>query len=215
MKLAVSLFFSAAIITSSPKEDYMAFMGDFMKNSQLSFNFTITQNAEGKSQVSSGYYKRSDDQFLLKNENYLVISTKDVTVTVFENDKLVLMDEPTPANNLFVMNTEGMNEIITKVTETASPSKSIKEWHILGNGWKAKAIVKADIEKKVPIQISLFYKEANLAKDKPIMNISFSNFSKTIQDKEQFRISGILVKKGNEWVLTKKYSNYELINNLD
>jgi hypothetical protein len=215
MKLAITLFLSAAIATSTPKEDYMSFMSDFMKNTQLAFDFTITQNAGSKSHVSTGYYKRSDAYYMLKNENYLIFSTKEVTVSILESDKIILLEEPQPADNLFLINTEDMKEAITKVTEAGGGDIAVKEWHVVGKGWKGKAVIKANVEKRIPMQISMYSKEANPAKDKPLTSIKFNNVSKASIDKQVFSISSFVQKKGNQWVLTKKYSNYELINNLD
>lgn len=214
MKLAISLFLGAAIATANPKEDYMSFMNDFMKNTQLSFEFTIVQNSGPKTLVSKGYYKRSANQFTLKNENYLVISNSDVTLTVFEKDKIILLDEPKPANNLFVIDLANMKEAITKVTEYKQVN-GIKEWHVQAKGWEGKAVVKADIDKMVPIQIEVFYKDANLKTDKPITNFSFFNVSKIPLSKDLFSISSFIYRKDNQWMLTQKYLKYELINNVD
>lgn len=215
MKLAITLFMSATIATSSPKEEYLDFMGDFMQNTQLSFDFNITQYAQGKPMVSKGYYKRSGKEFMLKNENYLVLSSTEVSITVFEQDKIILLNEPTPANNLFVMDASKIRDASINVTETPNTPVGMKLWNISGSLWDGKAIIKADIERKIPVNIAVYTKEANPLSDKPLIKVGFSNVSKIAPDKQAFGIASYIQKKGKAWVTTQKYSTYELINNLD
>lgn len=215
MKLALTIFLSTVITNSTPKEEYLDFMGNFMKNSQLSFDFNITQHAEGKTLISKGYYKRSDKEFILKSENYFVLSSKEISITVFEQDKIILLNDPTPANNLFVMDATQFDNVDIKVTESPNNVTGVKQWNISSAGWEGKAIVKADIEKKTPINITLYDKQANPSIDKPVLKIGFSNMSKAAPDKQVFSFASYIYKKGNSWALTPKYSSYELINNLN
>jgi len=215
MKIASILFLSAALVTPNPKTEYVSFMDDFMKNNNVSFDFKITQYQGEKSQSTVGYYKRSNNEFLIKNEDYLVISNTQYSLTILEKDKLIFLDDPKPANNLFVMDAKDMSDAIEKVTEIPSTLSGKKEWHVLGKQWDGLAVVKADYINKVPEQISIYPKLSNTKKDKPAIRINFSNVWKSEISSEVFKTSNILTKKGKHWVLSPKYSKYELFNNLD
>jgi len=215
MKIASILFLSAALVTPNPKTEYVSFMDDFMKNNNVSFDFKITQYQGQISQSTVGYYKRSNNEFLIKNEDYLVISNTQYSLTILEKDKLIFLDDPKPANNLFVMDAKEMSDAIEKVTEIPSTLSGKKEWHVLGKQWDGLAVVKADYINKVPEQISIYPKLSNIKKDKPAIRINFSNVWKSEISSEVFNTSNILTKKGKQWVLSPKYSKYELFNNLD
>lgn len=215
MKIAAILLLIAVFATANPQSEYISFMEEFMKCNELSFDFKISQYHNNETIAMKGFYKRYKNNFLIKNDDYFVITNSEYSVTIDDYDKLVLLDYPKPADNLFVMNKKEMREVLEKVTEVPTSSKGKKEWHVLAKEWEGLVVVIADYINKTPEQISIYDRNNFNRNQKPLMRIDFTKVLKGNIDKNEFAMDKIISKKGGKWVLSPKYSKYELINNLD
>jgi hypothetical protein len=76
-------------------------------------------------------------------------------------------------------------------------------------------LVKVDIIKNVPIEISIYSENADVFKDIPLVKIDFSNVVLEVNKSDLFNLSEFVQKAGDDYKPSKKYSSYQLINNLD
>jgi hypothetical protein len=215
MKLAVSIFLGTVLIAQSPKEEYMEFINDFIRAPQISFDYKIVDNSSSTAQVINGFYKKNADQSILKSSDYTVLSTKQLTITVYQEEKIILLNNPSESNQLAEIGLKDFKESVSSVTEIPSSQKGIKIWEVFGVDWDGKGLIKVDQEKKIPLQIKIFLKTADRLKAKPVLEINFSNMLKEAPDKKLFDISNYVIFKGDDYHLSSKYSGYQLINNLD
>lgn len=209
--LLVSFFTKA----NSPKEEYINFMEQFMNNKSLSFDFEMVQNLQNQKIAYQGFFKRNGQNYKIKTGEYLLLANDELSLTIFEEDKVILLDVPSPADQRFIIDVSKMTEALNKVTEISGSQKTIKQWVVFAKGWEGKAYIKANIEKQVPEQISFYGISQNIGKEKPVMKIDFMKVSKSPVKESTFDIGEYIQKKNNNYTLTKKYNSYEFINNLD
>lgn len=230
-KILVSLFlivcFSGAF-SQNVSDDLFKMNRAYRNFKDLSMNMTYLIFASHKSvtpqEVYRGIFKKQGEAQYSRFMGIQTLSTKNFFVTADSSEKEIILSNPANQANLFLPKTDIDNYLkLCSKTEFFEPKPGLIGYRLFANPKIISEYSRVDIHinKKTFLveRLILYYgremnsDESGSKKDKPRMEIFFSNIDTHPEfSPDEFSESRFFVQNGEDYKVTKEYSEYQLIN---
>jgi|WetSurMetagenome_2_1015567.scaffolds.fasta_scaffold275836_1 hypothetical protein len=173
--------------------------------------------------IEKGIFIKQGDAQYSQLASIESLTTKEYTVGIDNDEKIVMI-----SNHITISPTGPLADADTWMTSdskaTIQPvSDQLNALSIsLDDGEVEKAVITYDVKTFQPVKLVLIYRrsiqlstEEETTPVQPRLEIEYTRTSFDTQGKGKLDISGYVLKKGSQWVLSPKYKDYELINTIN
>ncbi|HMG14342.1 MAG TPA: hypothetical protein VK590_02775 [Saprospiraceae bacterium] len=189
---------------------------------ELSYHLFADHKSSAPQSIENGVFIKQGDTYYSQLLSIESLTTKEYTIGIDNEEKEIMI-----SNHLFLSPTNPLENIDSWISaksliEIKQGSDGLNSLSFkIENGEIEEVFITYDINTYQVTRLVMNYRrsiqmETDTDSDfvKPRLEIEYHKTSFDNQEKERLNINSYLIRKGTQWFLSAKYSDYELINNI-